>query len=327
MQLIKQSYEIIPQASGLEGIYKHIEKAGRTCYKSEDKITEDSAEKFVDRMLNSTHTAMLEHGTVYLKVLLNNELVLSDAWGENNSVSAYNRYMDNKYSKVNWTAGLQNIFTTEESEPGYAYITTNLRVLVENGWLDDLKYICEPTEYHEKRVTVRFTTNQGILREFTRHRVFSFAVESTRYCNYSKSKFGNEITYIQPSWAENPNYNEWKSRDLIEGDFNYKDGVWYECCYNYQEESFIWNSSDWYLHQLRCAETTYFQLLKQGLKPEEARGVLPLDTKCDMIMTGFVSDWKHFFNLRALGITGKPHPQAKELAEPLMGEFRTLGYI
>ena len=89
----------------------------------------------------------------------------------------------------------------------------------------------------------------------------------------------------------------------------------------------MWNSSDWYLHQLRCAETTYFQLLKQGLKPEEARGVLPLDTKCDMIMTGFVSDWKHFFDLRAIGTTGKPHPQAKELAEPLMEEFRTIGYI
>ena len=298
MQLIKQSYEIIPQASGLEDIYKHIEKAGRTCYKSEDKITEDSAEKFVERMINSKHTAMLEHVTVYLKF----------KWWQ---IGKMIKYGLNKYSK------------------GFKNVTTNFRVIIENDWIKDLKYLCEPTKHHEKRITVKFTTNQGILREFTRHRVFSFAVESTRYCNYSKSKFGNEITYIQPSWAENPNYNEWKSRELIEGDFNYKDGVWYELCYNDVNEKvlFKWNSSDWYLHQLRCAETTYFQLLKQGLKPEEARGVLPLDTKCDMIMTGFVSDWKHFFNLRALGITGKPHPQAKELAEPLMGEFRTLGYI
>jgi thymidylate synthase (FAD) len=142
------------------------------------------------------------------------------------------------------------------------------------------------------------------------------------YCNYSKDKFGNEITYIKPWWLEKSNINDWESRRLIEGDFNLKDGVWYECCYNYQnEKSSIWNSSDWFLHQLRCAETTYFQLLKQGLKPEEARGVLPLATKCDMMMTGFVSDWEHFFSLRALGTTGKPHPQAKELAGPLMQEF------
>lgn len=304
MQLINQSYEIIPQASGLEGIYKHIEKAGRTCYKSEDKITEDSAEKFVERMINSKHTAMLEHGTVYLEI------------AEERCDNLVEIFTNNKYSKVNY-----------HEELGYYFITTNFRVLVENSLLHSLKYLCEPTEHHEKRVTVKFTTNQGILREFTRHRVFSFAVESTRYCNYSKDKFGNEITYIKPWWLEKPTINDWESRRLIEGDFDLKDGVWYECCYNYQEESFIWNSSDWYLHQLRCAETTYFQLLKQGLKPEEARGVLPLDTKCDMIMTGFISDWKHFFNLRALGITGKPHPQAKELAEPLMGEFRTLGYI
>lgn len=298
MQLINQSYEIIPQASGLEGIYKHIEKAGRTCYKSEDKITEDSAEKFVERMINSKHTAMLEHGTVYLKF----------KWWQ---IGKMLKYGLNKYSK------------------GFKNVTTNFRVIIENDWVKDLKHLCEPTKRHEKRITVKFTTNQGILREFTRHRVFSFAVESTRYCNYSKSKFGNEITYIQPLWAENPNYNEWKSRELIEGDFNYKDGVWYELCYNDVNEKvlFKWNSSDWYLHQLRCAETTYFQLLKQGLKPEEARGVLPLDTKCDMIMTGFISDWKHFFDLRAIGTTGKPHPQAKELAEPLMGEFKTLGYI
>ena len=175
MKLIKPSFEILEQLPGLEGMYKQIELAGRTCYKSEDKITEDSAKEFVDRMIKSGHGAMLEHGTVYLKVLLNNELVLEDAYGENNSVSAYGRYINNKYSKVNYRDGLENIFITDTVEPGYAYITTNLRVLVENDWLNDLQYICEPTEYHEKRHTVKFGCDRGVTHEFVRHKILCVA--------------------------------------------------------------------------------------------------------------------------------------------------------
>jgi thymidylate synthase (FAD) len=175
MKLIKPSFEILEQENGLEGIYKQIEKVGRTCYKSEDKIAEGSAKPFVDRMIKSGHGAMLEHGTVYLKVLLNNDLVVEDAYGENNSVSAYSRYLNNKYSKVNCRDGLEDIFITDTVEPGYAYITTSLRVLVENDWLDDLKYLCEPTEYHAKRVTVKFTCDRGVSHEFVRHKILCVA--------------------------------------------------------------------------------------------------------------------------------------------------------
>lgn len=291
MKLIKPSFEILEQESGLEGMYKQIEKVGRTCYKSEDKIAEGTAKPFVDRMIKSGHGAMLEHGTVYLKVLLNNELVLEDAYGENNSVSAYNRYINNKYSKVNCRDGLENIFITDTVEPGYAYITTNLRVLVENNWLDDLQYICEPTEYHVKRVTVKFTLDQGVMREFTRHRVFSFACESTRYCNYSSGKFNEEITFIEPCWE----------MSTLERDI------------------FISHLSD--------AESHYMALLNAGWKPQQARNILPLATKCDLVMAGFVDDWTHFFSLRARGTTGAPHPQAKELAEPLLTEFIKRGIV
>lgn len=319
MKLIKQSYEIIPQISGLEGIYKQIEKAGRICYKSEDKITEDSAKEFVNRMIKSNHTAMLEHGTVYLHMefdskesYFNDDLAL--------------KYHDNPHTKALRVRDIQ----TEPQGKQHAYITTNYRVLVENGWLDDLKYLCEPTEHHEKRVTVKFTTNIGINREFTRHRVFSFAVESTRYCNYSKDKFENEITFIIPNWC---NYIE-------EGYAYYHDGI---CMRTGLKDKYSFDFKSWTkpfkdedenlwrkdLEFLRVAiynERIYFRLLEEGLKAQEARGVLPLDTKCDMIMTGFVSDWKHFFDLRALGTTGAPHPQAKELAEPLMQEFKALNY-
>lgn len=311
MKLIKASAEIIPQGSGLEGIYKHIELAGRTCYKSLDKITEDSAKNFVDRMIKSGHGAMLEHGTVYL--YLEYTSPLSDV-NYLKATEIEHKHTKNKYSKV--------MSVSPDYHKTQCYITTNLRVLVENGWLDDLEYLCEPTEYHEKRITVKFITDQGILREFTRHRVFSFAVESTRYCNYSKDKFDNEITYILPPWIDETSLPANIS-------FHCSDDWGALMCEHYydftEEGKKDWNISDADLHNflfvLDSCEQTYLSLIKQGWTAQQARNILPLATKCDIIMTGFVSDWKHFFELRALGTTGAPHPQAKEIAEPLMQEF------
>ena len=135
MKFIDSKAELILQQDGLEGVYKQIELCGRTCYKSEDKITEDSAKGFVERMIKSNHTAMLEHGTVYLKYPEDEDYV---------------KYHENPYSRIK----LMN--------NGHFAVTTNLRVLVENNWLDDLKYICEPTEFHEKRYTFKFTTDRGV---------------------------------------------------------------------------------------------------------------------------------------------------------------------
>lgn len=267
MKLIKSEAKYIPQENSLEGIYKQIELAGRTCYKSEDKITEDSAKGFVDRMIKSGHGAMLEHGTVYLTIPNDNDLCLL--------------LKMNPYTKCNPVEGI-------------CYITTNLRVLVEHKamWLID-KYLCEPTEYHEKRYTFKFITDQGVLREITRHRVFSFAVESTRYCNYSKDKFGEEITFIMPCWM---NEEELASY-----------GPYHTVCRSKTPESI-------FIALLNNAEQDYKSLIDMGWKPQQARNVLPLATKCDMFMTGFMSDWKHFFELRMFGTTGKPHPDMELLA-------------
>lgn len=170
MRLIKPKVELLLQQPGLEGVYKQIELAGRTCYKSTDKITEDSAKPFVDRMINSKHTAMLEHGTVYLEFLCEQPIEVTHNDGTSDvydDTEIYNtladKYTKNPYSKVNECyTGLG----------GYAvYITTNLRVLVENDWLEDLKYICEPIGYHEKRYTFRLTTSIGVTRELNRHKL------------------------------------------------------------------------------------------------------------------------------------------------------------
>lgn len=291
MRLIKPSFEIFEQGPGLQGIYEAIERAGRTCYKSK-RPEGQTAKDFVDRMINSKHYAMLEHGTVYLHIV--------DEIGIDELVTLIDCiYGKNPYSKVN----------EEIIDGAYHYfITTNYRVLVENDWLDDLRYLCEPTEFHEKRVTVRFTTSNGIMREFTRHRSMSFAVESTRYCNYSRDKFNNELTFIAPSWMDEISFENVQN-------------------YLHEEEYNISFGSEDLINALAQCESCYLSMIREGMKPQEAREVLPLATKCDMVMTGFVSDFQHFFDLRARGTTGAPHPDAKALAEPLMGEFYKRGYI
>lgn len=326
MRLIKPSFSIWDQQEGLEGVYKQIEKVGRVCYKSEDKITEDSAKPFVERMVKSGHGAMLEHGTIYLNVPEQTYTeTLEDEFGKFNNPNngLVDRYRKNKYSKVNSVAADEELRKkypkVRPFKLTHHYITTNLRVIVENGLEEDLEWQCEPTEHHEKRITVKFICDRGVSHEFVRHRVFSFAQESTRYCNYSKDKFQG-VTYIQPLW--------------LDGDISNEDGSKFNDVY-----------TDIYLHTLTTAENAYLDLLKQwdnkvpdrrfksGYKnnpwtPQQARAVLPNSLKTELVMTGFVSDWEHFFKLRATkaGATG-PHPQASELANPLYEEFLKRKYI
>lgn len=285
MKLIKPSFTILHQAPGLEGVYKQIELAGRTCYKSEDKITPDSAKAFVERMINSGHGAMLEHGTVYLmaKTKLVNYYIHPED-GEDEEYNPLEKYYQNKYSYIN-------------NDDTNLYVTTNLRVLIENGWIDDLQYICEPTEYHEKRIGVRFICDRGVSHEFVRHRVFSFAQESTRYCNYSKDKFGNELTFIQPCYLNEAELAQYGPYHLVSR--------------NKSPESI-------FICSLNNAEKDYLTLIESGWKAQEARAVLPNALKTELVTTGFVTDWQHFFDLRC---ASNAHPQARELAIPLYEEF------
>ena len=295
MRLVKPSYEIWEQEPGIQGIYKAIEKAGRICYRSEDKITEDSAQSFVDRLVKNGHGAMLEHGTVYLKIPFEKSPVhigLGDA----------TYYVHNSYSKYS---------TDPENE--CTYISTNYRVIIEGGKTDDLKYLCEPTEFHEKRVCVHFISDISTLREFFRHRTMSMAQESTRFCNYSKSRFGKELAFIIPPWTGMDECSfqsemEVMAKVPLKG---YEPGVEQFLCF------------------LVLAEEAYMDLLDEGWSAQQVRAVLPLCTKSEAVMTGFASDWEHFSKLRCsfLAETGKPHPQASELADPLYREFVERGLI
>lgn len=195
MQIIEAGYEILDTLNG-EEILKKVERVARVCYKSEDKITEGSAEKMVRALIKSNHLAMLEHFSF----------------------------------------------------------------------------------------SVKFIVDRGISHEIVRHRVASFAQESTRYCNYGKS---GAVAFIKP------------------------------CYLGYDTTPF-----DNWVDSCMRAERDYLDMLDNGYTPQEARAVLPISLKTEVVMTANLREWRHFFSLRACGSTGKPHPQMLEVAVPLLKELR-----
>lgn len=285
MQLINQSAKYISQEPNIIGAFKLVELAGRVCWKSENRITDNSWEKFIDMLLEKKHYSPLEFGTIYLTIDTGSPALTSDYL---EAMSTIQFYVSNKYSKVK----TEN--NTTKTDTIY-YITTNLRVIFENDRIEDLHYACEPTK-HARRYCVRLITSRDILAEYTRHRVFSYCVESSRYCNYSSNKFGNQITYIIPSWTR-----------ITEGEYLsvFKD---------HPDTSF--------LHSLLDAEAYYFGLLDEGWKPQQARQVLPNALKTEIMMCGFESDWEHFFDLR---LGAGAHPSARELAYMIYQEFQKIG--
>jgi len=345
MKIIHPSFEIINQ--NYDDLYvdmlKHIEVCGRTCYKSEDKITDTSYQKFTDMLIKSDHGAMLEHGTVYLTIPIGTPVDDPQYMWKTDLVRSF---QENPYSKVVSKVINQNVdveikgygMRTQASARFY-FITTNWRVIIENADSKTLKYFSNwntvtetlkesvlqwmtpPSEEHERRYTVRFTCDIGVSREFNRHRKDSPGEESTRYCNYSKDKFGGELNYIEPVFltdAEKEILNNPKEHLSLQSMCNQiGNGTYYSS----------FEAIDYFIFALEACEFSYINLIKLGWKPQQARVVLPLDTKTELVHTAYASDWTHFFNLRALGTTGSPHPSAKELAWPLMEEFFKREYI
>lgn len=287
MRILEPKVEIIEQASGYDGMLRHIELAGRTCYKSQKLMTNDSAAAFVKRMVMLKHNSVLEHGTVYLKMPLNN------MW--------YTRFDVNPYSKV-----------VIDHDDDTLCITTNFRVLMENEWTELInKYMVDPTPLHERRVTVRFTTQIAISREFNRHRVNSMSESSTRYCNYGKKRFGKEVSISRPDWVSIENHRYPTFDDYISN--------------LYMNDPM--DAIDWWLFANLACEKAYLSLTELGLTAQQARVVLPIDTNTELVHTAFVSDWRHFIELRSDGVTGKPHPDAEILATPLKMKLKERGLI
>ena len=293
MKIIKPSCEIIEQAPGMVGALKHVEKVGRTCYKSEDKTTEESHIRFVDMLIENGHLAMLEHATIYLTIPVEREDLI-------------NIYKSNPYSRV----------VTPRNDQ-HAYITTNSRVIIENDWQCDMNYMVQAPTKHAIRVTVKFSTQIAVSREANRHRVNSMAEQSTRYCNYSKDKFDNEISISLPSWINEDNLKLCEGSNTLSSlceDISTSNTSW-------------WTALEYWWFANKACEFAYMGLIKQGWTPEKARTVLPLDTLTELVHTAYLDDWKHFLDLRYHGKAGKPHPDAYEIASMLYKEFKQLKYI
>lgn len=315
MRFVDSGFEILEQGNTMLDLYKHVEKIARVSYKSEDKITEDSAKKMVDSLVKNKHLACLEHGTIYLYDTYDVSAVGS--W----SKSLAEKYTENKFSVVKYdnNMDLRGI-----------YITTNARVIIENGWEADLNYICTPTEFHELRYSVKFIWPIGIVRDALRHRRFSFMNESTRWINYSKEKFGG-LTIVIPRWIydlrdEHSQYVDWPldtTKDYLL-DYEGEELVHQMSCEDRAVAAWV--------EALRRDEEDYFYLVSgvdaHKLRPEQARGILPLDTKSELVMTGFESDWIHFFNMRTdIAETGMAHEDMRYVVDQLLEEFLRRNYI
>lgn len=282
MKLIKQSFQFVNQEGfTLKDIYKHIEYCARVSYKSQDKITDTSYKKFVIMLKSRGHDRPLEFGTVHLKMsspqfdalqmLLIKNKVYNDCWI--------------KY----------NVIDTEKES--ICYITTNYRYYMELCRYDrGVSEYLDPSDnpLYPRRYTVHMILDRGVMDEFRTHVGLSHLAESTRYCNYSKDKFNNEVTFIQPSWVPK----------LI------------------SLEALPQLDTTWDLYNaLFVAETRYLSLLDKGWTPQQARSVLPLCIKSELISCGFEDAWENFFKRRD---APDAHPMAQEIAKPMHEEFNKL---
>lgn len=312
MKFIKPSYEIIDMTDDMP---VNIEKIARTCYKSENKITEGSAKKMVGSLIRSQHEAMLEHESFFFELptfddyykLLNHINALRTAGYTcmlrttyfNRGVVAGNVRMWRDFIRITIrTANNGIIDSISHEEPmeidndfkfffgdfgNQAYNLFKYFKLkrIDKETLDDMERIVHYP------ITVKFICDRAIANEIVRHRVSSFAQESTRYCSYSKDQFNGEISCICP--------------------FEFKEGT---------------EEYNQFKQFCESAEKQYMTLLAKGVKPQIARNVLPLGLKTELCMTATIEGWRHFFELRACDATGPAHPQIKELAIPLLLELK-----
>ena len=300
MKIVEPQVELWKQEPTLEGAWHQIAKATRVCYQSKPREGE-SDEAFVNRVIlkpatredgsidfDKCHGAMLEHGTIYLTI-------------PSSHIYTITHYTYNKYSKVIWARKPVKI---------YAYVTTNMRVILENNWQDDLQFISAPT-IHISRTTFSVITDIGVTRELNRHRRNSIAEQSTRYCTYSSSKFGEEITYAN---------NDFLAECVLD-----LDSYFYDLCKDIidKKDNKIdkWTAEHYYMFGLLAAEFAYLGLKKNKVPNDIARQVLNLNTKSQAIYTAFDDDWEHFIKLRADNVSGKVHPNMKIIADKIKELF------
>ena len=320
MKLVKPNARIVEQEAGIDGIYKQVEYASRLCYASQPQEGR-SARDFVEGVImKSNHSAMLEHGSVYLVIpsyphsLSNDAATEAERWS---AEVAADFYCNNPYSKVE--------FLNEDCNKFYYYVSTNLRVLFQNDRMEDLKYaVDEPTKYHHKRVAIEFYTDRLIGEEAHRHRKHSPSEQSSRYVNFSKDKHGKELNI---SWNEQVGD---AAAEILEREGDNMGLYFAELCsaIGRGDTSETFDAvNTWLFANLAC-EWAYMSLTEDyGWKAEEARRILPCDFSTKFVHTAFIEDWEYFFGLRVYGDLGRPHPDMKYVAEKALAAMVESGYL
>ena len=311
IKVVNPSVELWKQEGyTLDAIWKHIARCARVCYQSTPKNNVETDYGFLVRTLfrgndvgNQTyntkdiikcHLSVCEHATVHLKY----PLFMPRA------AAQVTRFIHNHYSR------------TKEHE-GYIYVTTNMRVLIEHHWMDELEFIDTTPNcpYYMPRPTVCFITDIGASRELNRHRANSVSEESTRYCAYDKGKFGNGITVAKLPWIPDVDTND-EGHGYNEGFFNDNE-IFHD---NIIEEKYTdnWTAVDWFFYGLQICDLVYRKTRELGWTAQQAREILPLNTKTQVVHTAFVDDWEHWIALRSSEVSGKVHPMMSELAKQLV---------
>lgn len=309
IKVVNPSVELWNQDGySLSAIWKHIARCARVCYQSVPKNNGEDDYSFLLRTLfrdvepedintkdlAKYHLSVCEHATVHLKYSLFMPRAAAQA----------TRFIHNQYSR------------TKEHE-GYIYVTTNMRVLIEHHWMEELEFIDNTPNcpYYMPRTTVSFITDIGASRELNRHRVNSVSEESTRYCAYDKGKFGNGITVAKLPWIPDTDPTD-GGHDYNEGFFN--DNEIFDN--NTIEEQYTenWNAVDWFFYGLQVCDLVYRKTRELGWTAQQAREILPLNTKTQVVHTAFVDDWEHWIALRSSEVSGKVHPMMSELAKQLV---------
>lgn len=273
MQLIEPSVSLITETDP----FKKIELAGRTCYKSEDKITDSSAVSFVGRLIKAGHLAMVEHAIFYFSNTFNDLLLAQSIKNRMRKIPFSNTTLTKLNSdefRIIFSANLRSLleneiaeFNTETSE-----LQFDILDLLQCKY-EDIENITEYEKLNHKYTTMRFTTDRGVTHEFVRHRLFSFAQESTRYVKYNN----DNMQFIKPA-----NYDTWSPT---------KQGI--------------------FLSALDTAEKYYNDLMANGAVAQEARAVLPNALKTELVVTGNEKEWLHFFELRC---DTHAHPDIQKIA-------------
>ena len=315
MKIIEPKVELWEQEPTLEGAWHQIARATRVCYQSKPREGE-SDEAFVNRVIlkpatrengsidfNKCHGAMLEHGTIYLTI-------------PRTSFAAHTvHYIDKKYAKV-----LLGALVGDDTND---YVTTNMRVIIENDWDEDLQFICTPIG-HVRRTTFSVITDIGVTRELNRHRTFSIAEQSTRYCDLTRNIFGDCLSFPVPSWINKDSLETSEVDNCLlsdmSGDLN---SATTEDLNNFKvlNGTENWDDIDFYIYANLVAQYCYQALRNKGWRPEQARQVLPLGLKTQAVYTAFDDNWQHFIKLRADNVSGKVHPNMKIIADKIKELF------